>query len=106
MTYFHEKSKNNYIKKEIKKMRFLNEKCKENDEISLKNSLCVECDTEKGYYPKIYNYDNNENFEKFIKYKECHNIKTIPNNFYFDFELKVFKQCYDTHPRRRPRDQR
>ena len=96
INYFHEKRKNNYVKTEVKKIRFLNEKCKENDEISLKNSLCVECNSEKGYYPKIYNYDNNENFEKFIKYKECHNNKTIPNNFYFDSELKVFKQCYES----------
>ena len=74
-------------------MRYLNEKCKENDEIGLINSLCIECNTEKGYYPIVY---NNKNIGNNIQYKECHNSTTIPINYYFNSKLKVFEQCYES----------
>ena len=93
ISYIHKENKIKYKKEEIKRMRYLNEKCKENDEISLKNSLCIECNTEKGYYPIVY---NNEDIGNNIQYQECHNSTTIPINYYFNSELKVFEQCYES----------
>ena len=48
-------------------LRILNEsliKCKTNDEIGIKNSLCIECNNELGYYPLIFNYEKSKSLEK------------------------------------------
>ena len=90
----------NKIKDESKKnfyllKRELNEdlvKCSKSDNISLKNSLCIECNTEKGYYPIISNYNH------MAKYKECHlyqkdsEINLI--GYYFDSQEKAYKKCH------------
>jgi len=93
ISYINKENKINYKKEEINRMRYLNEKCKENNEIGLKNSLCIECNTEKGYYPIVY---NKEDIGNNIQYQECHNSSTIPINYYFNSELKVFEQCYES----------
>lgn len=85
--------------KYINSKRKLNEnsiKCSEVDEISSKNSLCIKCNTDLGYYPII----NNKNNEK-SKYIDCHlyNENAKENNllgYYFDSEEKSFKHCYES----------
>ena len=80
-------------------LRILNEtliKCKTNDEIGIKNSLCIECNNELGYYPLIFNYDTNKNLEKYLKYKDCYNNDSVPNNYFFNSKLKAYEECYET----------
>jgi hypothetical protein len=80
-------------------IRILNEaliKCKSSDEIGIKNSLCIECNNELGYYPIIFNYDTSKNLEKYLKYKDCYNNDSVPNNYFFNSKLKAYEECYET----------
>ena len=95
-------SKNNKTNTKINKIgsiRILNEsliKCKEIDEIGIKNSLCIECNNELGYYPLIYNYDESKNSVKYFKYKDCYNDNSIPSNYFFNSNLKAYEECYES----------
>jgi len=71
-------------------------KCNISDEFSLRNSLCIECNTEKGYYPLYYNNEKNVYLKNYIKYKVCYDNNTIPSNYYFNTELKVYEECYES----------
>ena len=91
--------KHNKKKKKNISLRFLNEsliKCKKTDEIGLKNSICIECNTEKGYFPLIYNYPKNIEIKNYFKYKDCYNDLTKPINYFFNSELKVYEKCYES----------
>ena len=79
--------------------RLLNEnlmKCNISDEFSLRNSLCIECNSEKGYYPLYYNTKKDVYLKNYIKYKACYNNDTIPSNYYFNTELNVYEECYES----------
>ena len=81
------------------KIRLLSDnsiKCKIRDEFSLKNSLCIECNKEKGYYPVNYNYENDINFKKYINYSDCYNKDTVPSNFYFNSESNMYEECFES----------
>ena len=83
----------------IESLRILNEtliKCKTSDEIGIKNSLCIECNNELGYYPLIYNDDISKNLEKYLKYKDCFNNDSKPSNYFFNSKLKAYEECYGT----------
>ena len=53
---------------------------------SLSNNLCISCNKEGNYYPKI---NNAENVEEFI---DCYN-ETIPG-YYLDINDSYYKECY------------
>ena len=79
--------------------RLLNEnlmKCNISDEFSLRNSLCIECNSEKGYYPLYYNTEKDVYLKNYVKYKACYNNVTIPSNYYFNDELNVYEECYES----------
>ena len=83
----------------IESIRILNEtliKCKTSDEIGIKNSLCIECNNELGYYPLIYNDDISKNLEKYLKYKDCFNNDSKPSNYFFNSKLNAYEECYET----------
>jgi hypothetical protein len=71
-------------------------KCKISDEFSLRNSLCIECNSEKGYYPLYYNTEKDVYLKNYIKYKACYNNVTIPSNYYFNTELNAYEECYES----------
>ena len=88
---------NHKYNKKINSFRYLDDsliKCKSTDEIGLKNKLCIECDTENGFYPMIYNYHKNTNSENYFKYKDCYNKNTIPKNYYYNSNKKIYEECY------------
>ena len=69
-------------------------KCSKSDLISSKNFLCIECNTEQGYYPIINNYNPN------AKYKDCfiYDIKKQENNllgYYLDSQEMSYKKCHE-----------
>lgn len=79
--------------------RLLNEnlmKCNISDEFSLRNSLCIECNSEKGYYPLYYNTEKDVYLKNYVKYKACYNNDTIPSNYYFNTELNAYEECYES----------
>ena len=63
-------------------------KCLYCNEESLKINKCIKCNNKLGYYPILY--DDNED-----KYEQCYNDKTKLNNFYFDSYSKSYKLCYE-----------
>ena len=74
-------------------------KCKTTDENSSKNLLCIECNTDGGFYPINYNIDDDDRkyLDKYInKYIDCYNEETVPSNYYLNSEKKVYEQCYST----------
>ena len=80
-------------------LRLLNDnsiKCKKSDEFSLKNSLCIECNKEKGYYPVFYNYENDINFKKNLNYNDCYDNNTVPTYFYFNSESNIYEECFES----------
>jgi hypothetical protein len=88
---------NTYISNTYAK-RILNDnnqiKCSKSDLISIKNFLCIECNTEQSYYPIINNYNSN------AKYKECYiyNSNKSDNNlpgYYFDLQEMSYKKCHE-----------
>ena len=90
-----------YYNKKVN-LRLLSEitKCKTTDQNSLKDKLCIECNTEHGYFPISYdyNYDNSKTYlGKYInKYIDCYNSDTIPKNYYFNQEIKAYEKCFET----------
>ena len=93
--YFYKKKSNK------KSLRILpEEKCKESNEESKLNSLCISCNTEGGYYPIYYNYyyDNSkENIKPYLnEYIECYNQDTIPSNYYLNSKLQAYEKCYES----------
>jgi len=66
-------------------------KCDISSPESLEYNLCISCNNEKGFYPAEFpaNYFPNN----FIN---CYNNKTKPKNFYFDYDNKIYKVCFET----------
>ena len=84
-----------YISNKNKLVRILNDaliKCKTTDEIGFRNSLCLECNTEKGYYPLFYSYYKNIQFQNYFKYIDCYNNETKPMNYFFNPEIMVYEK--------------
>ena len=98
--YFNNKKKNsNLLSFKANMGRLLDEnliKCNISDEFSLRNSLCIECNSEKGYYPLYYNKEKDVYLKNYIKYKACYNNATIPSNYYFNTELNAYEECYES----------
>ena len=69
------------------------EKCAKTDDIGIKNSLCIECNIEGGYYPLYYNYLENKKYEKYL---DCYQGIKGPDGFYLNKEIKGFEKCYDS----------
>ena len=91
--------KNYYYKNNS--LRFLQEiKCKESNEESLSNLLCISCNTNEGYYPIYYeyNYDNSKDKIKsyLSQYIDCYNQVSIPSNYYLNSQLQAYEKCYET----------
>ena len=92
--------KNNYKTLNNKNKRILNElniKCKR---IDYANSLCFECNKEKGYYPLYYDYNYDERkiyLSKYIKKStECYNETTVPIGYYFNKNYQAYEKCYES----------
>ena len=64
--------------------------CKFCSSESKKYHLCVSCDTDGGYYPKI---DDENNIGTFIN---CYNNEKIPNGYYLNTTTKYYEKCYET----------
>ena len=76
----------------LKKRKLENiNQCAKTDDIGIKNSLCIECNTEEGYYPLYYNYLDNK---KYAKYFDCYQDIIEYFGFYFNWEINGFQQCY------------
>ena len=69
----------------------INNKCKSSTSESLFYNLCIECNTDKNYYPA--EIKDNSLFHGFV---ECYNETTKPINFYFNSSTKKYKICYET----------
>ena len=92
--YYKKFGSNNSIN-EFRNLNEIKNKCLSNDEIGLKNSLCIECNIEEGYFPVYNNYIENKN-KNLSKYVECSKETEKPKNYYFNPKLKVFERCYET----------
>ena len=68
-----------------------NEKCKRETSESSDYDLCIECNTDKGYFSAEFS-DNS-----FLHgFTECFNSDSKPINFYYDNSEQKYKQCYKT----------
>lgn len=88
-------------KSKTKPLRLLQEgKCKESNNESESNSLCISCNTDGGYYPIYYNYnyDNSkEDIKTYLnKYIDCYNQTSIPSNYYLNPRLQAYEKCYES----------
>jgi len=92
--YYKKFGSNNSIN-EFRNLNEIKNKCLSNDEIGIKNSLCIECNIEEGYFPVYNNYIENKN-KNLSKYVECYKETEKPKNYYFNHKLKVFERCYKT----------
>ena len=64
--------------------------CKICSSESIQHNLCVSCNKENGYYPRI---DDNNNFGAFIN---CYNAETIANGYYLNTLTGYYEKCYET----------
>ena len=68
------------------------EKCGLCNKESISKNLCLECNSEKGYY-YIKKHISTNAYENELK--ECIKDKEKPSNFYFNKEKKAFEPCYE-----------
>ena len=68
-----------------------NIKCKSSNSKSLSYNLCIECNTDRGYFPAEI-----KDKSIFHGFTECYNNDTKPINFYFDDSDNTYKICYET----------
>ena len=64
-------------------------KCKSCSQESMNNNLCVECDTNNNYYPKLNDVSNISPFY------QCYHTSEVLTDYYLDTSGKIFKPCYE-----------
>ena len=68
----------------------INITCKYCSKESKNYNLCVSCNNEEGYYPKI---DDQNNIHPYIN---CYNNQTISNGYYLNISTGYYEKCYET----------
>ena len=53
-------------------------------------NLCISCNNEEGYYPKI---NDNSNIDSFIN---CYNNLSISDGYYLNSNTRYYEECYST----------
>ena len=69
------------------------EKCELCNKESLDYNLCITCNNNKGYY--LLNKYSDISNSKRDRYIDCVNNITKPSNFYFNFENKEYRICFE-----------
>ena len=77
---------NSTIEKTIDKCPF---KCKICSFESIYNNLCIECNIDDNYYPKL---NDESNIELFL---QCYNSNEMQKGYYLDNDNNIYKQCYN-----------
>ena len=64
-------------------------KCKSCSLESINNNLCIECNINDSYYPKLNDESNIDSFY------QCYNSNEELVGYYLDIENNIYKQCYN-----------